>query len=563
MAKKSGAKKPELWKTLQHNGILFHPEYRSRMITIRVNGQEIKPTIEQEEMAYQWAKKKDTPYAQDPKFQENFTKDFVATLGDGFDGTSYEDIDFSNAYRVVEEENAKKENMSKEERRELAKERREKREELKEKYGTAQMNGKPVELGNYMAEPPGIFIGRGDHPLRGKWKPRVTHKDVTLNLGRGAKVPDGDWAKIVHQKDGAWIARWKDHVTGNLKYVWFADNSPIKMRKDEEKYEKASALGSKIGIIRDQMVRDMKSDDERTRTIATACYLIYRTAMRVGDEKDEDEADTVGATTLRKEHLSFGGDSVEFKFLGKDSIEWSESVKATGDDRQLVSNLMEIAKKARHGDEIFGDINSTKVNKYYSSIAKGVSAKVFRTYLATRVVKEYLYAIKDAKTASHNVMLHHAKMANLKAAVKCNHKRTIPKNFEMSLQKKKDRLDTLSGKMTWIKTQERLKKVKEKEPKTELQEKKKRARIRKLNALIRKQKQRHKDAVEKLELDIKLAKKTKDYNVGTSLRNYIDPRIYHEWMKDEGIEWKKMYTPALQKKFKWVVDKGVGQTRKS
>ena len=29
---------------------------------------------------------------------------------------------------------------------------------------------------------PGIFIGRGEHPLRGKWKPRVTAKDVTLNL---------------------------------------------------------------------------------------------------------------------------------------------------------------------------------------------------------------------------------------------------------------------------------------------------------------------------------------------------------------------------------------------
>ena len=27
--------------------------------------------------------------------------------------------------------------------------------------------------------------------------------------------------------------------------------------------------------------------------------------MRVGDEKDPDEADTVGAITLRKEHISF------------------------------------------------------------------------------------------------------------------------------------------------------------------------------------------------------------------------------------------------------------------
>jgi len=33
--------------------------------------------------------------------------------------------------------------------------------------------------------------------------------------------------------------------------------------------------------------------------------------MRVGDEKDEDEADTVGASTLRVEHLKFLPHGVE------------------------------------------------------------------------------------------------------------------------------------------------------------------------------------------------------------------------------------------------------------
>jgi len=34
--------------------------------------------------------------------------------------------------------------------------------------------------------------------------------------------------------------------------------------------------------------------------------------------------------------------------------------------------------------------------------------------------------------------LYHAKSAKLDATIKCNHKRTIPKNVEESLQKKKD-----------------------------------------------------------------------------------------------------------------------------
>ena len=38
--------------------------------------------------------------------------------------------------------------------------------------------------------------------------------------------------------------------------------------------------------------------------------------MRVGDEKDPDEADTVGATTLRKEHLKFNEIDEKNKDIG-------------------------------------------------------------------------------------------------------------------------------------------------------------------------------------------------------------------------------------------------------
>jgi len=34
-----------------------------------------------------------------------------------------------------------------------------------------------------------------------------------------------------------------------------------------------------------------------------AAYLIDKLALRVGNEKTEDEADTVGCCSLRKEHI--------------------------------------------------------------------------------------------------------------------------------------------------------------------------------------------------------------------------------------------------------------------
>ena len=113
---------------------------------------------------------------------------------------------------------------------------------------------------------------------------------------------------------------------------------------------------------------------------------------------------------------------------------------------------------------IFDGITSRHVNIYFSGIVKGLTAKVFRTYLASTVVSKYLNDHDKIKSKSANEKLYHAKMANLEAAKMCNHKRTIPKTFDNALQKKKDTL----------------KKVKDSTPKTDKQKEKKKERIEKI-----------------------------------------------------------------------------------
>jgi DNA topoisomerase-1 len=540
------------WKTLQHNGILFPPAYEAQGIKIKIKGEQISLDVNQEEMVYQWAKKKDTPYAQDKVFQKNFTADFAKTLDSIFNKMTFEDIKFSSAFKVVDKEKDLKEMMTKEKKKAIAVKRKELREKLKAKYGIAIMDGKEVEVGNYMAEPPGIFIGRGEHPIRGKWKPRVTSKDVTLNLGKEAKVPEGKWKKIIHDKDSMWLASWMDFLTQKRKYVWLADSSGLKQDRDKAKYEKAVNLGKEIDKIKDRVVKDMKNKDKKISRIATACYLIFRTSMRVGDEKDPDEADTVGATTLRKEHIKITTNTIEFDFLGKDSVRWQETLKVEGHDKQFQENLKKLIEKKKPKDEIFDGITSRHVNAYYSSIVKGLTAKVFRTYLATSVVKKYLIDHDNMKGKTANEKLYHAKLANLEAAMMCNHKRTIPKTFEQSLQKKRDSLKNRMNEKVWEKTKQTLNKVEANQPKTDAQKKSKVKRVKTLNEQIKKQKLRHKERIEKLELQIDLSEKTRDYNIGTSLRNYIDPRIFKAWTDEVGAEWEKLYTAALQKKFLWV-----------
>lgn len=81
------------WKTLQHNGILFPPPFESQGIKIRIRGERVDLNLLQEEIIYQWAKKKDTPYVQDKVFQKNFVSDFAKTLPSKFKKISYSDID--------------------------------------------------------------------------------------------------------------------------------------------------------------------------------------------------------------------------------------------------------------------------------------------------------------------------------------------------------------------------------------------------------------------------------------------------------------------------------------
>ena len=150
--------------------------------------------------------------------------------------------------------------------------------------------------------------------------------------------------------------------------------------------------------------------------------------------------------------------------------------------------------------------------------------------------------------------LFHAKLANLDAAIMCNHKRTIPKNFEASLQKKRDTLKTTEKTKPWKATEELLKKAESKIVKTEKLKEKQKERIKKIKTTIKNRKAKHIERIEKLELQVNLSEKTMDYNLGTSLRNYIDPRIFKTWTDDVGADWEKLYTSALQKKFLWVKD---------
>ncbi|MDP9499149.1 MAG: DNA topoisomerase I [Thermoproteota archaeon] len=542
------------WSTLEHRGVAFPPEYQSRGIGIVIRGERLILNHDQEELIYAWAKKKNTHYIQDPIFQSNFLIDLRALLPEKFRSIDFiNDIDFSEAFRLVDHENTIKEaeiqrikNLPKDEKRKISLHKKEERERLKAIYGKAIVDGVEVEIANWLVEPPGLFMGRGQHPLRGKWKPRVKPQDVILNLGEKAPVPEGAWKDIVHDHSSTWLATWIEKITGKRKYVWLHDSAVLRQSNDKEKYDKAKKLEKYIGKVQKQIIRIMlNSNNINQKKVATVCYLIFKLAMRVGDEKDPDEADTVGASTLRVEHIKFpeknGKQLIEFNFLGKDSVPWQKTLEVNSQDtRGLYDNLKLFMNGKEHSSPIFDRITSSKVNIFLRSIdtknVPGLTAKVFRTYIATKTVKEELLdpKIRLNKNSSEVEKIYLMKMANLKAAITCNHKKGIdPKNpasrkalekFEEALRNKEESIKRIRSDIA------------AKKWKTEIQKK------------------RLEDRLEKLEMHLKLQKETRDYNLGTSLRNYIDPRVMRALLNYVQLDWRKIYTTTLQRKFKWVDD---------
>lgn len=119
-----------------------------------------------------------------------------------------------------------------------------------------------------------------------------------------------------------------------------------------KKFEKARLLKDHIERIRADYRAQLSDKAMAIRQRATAMYLIDQLALRAGNEKGDDEADTVGCCSLRFEHLTLEPPhTVTFDFLGKDSIRFFNTVQV---DKSVFDNLR-IFKKAPKtvGDMIF------------------------------------------------------------------------------------------------------------------------------------------------------------------------------------------------------------------
>ena len=358
------------WETLQHNGVVFPPEYEPlpKNVKLRYDGVPLTLSLEAEEIAgFFGAMLNSTHNVENPTFQKNFFVDFtdeVKKTGGARDNDGnkvaikdFSKLDFKPIFEYYDAKSTERKARSSTEKKadKAAKD------EAEAPYTHCIWDGRKEQVGNFRVEPPGLFRGRGEHPKTGKVKRRVTPEQITINIGKEAMVPtppEGHkWKAVQHDNMATWLAMWQENINGAYKYVMLAAKSSIKGQSDYKKFEKARELKKHIDRIRKDYTKDLHAELMADRQRATAVYLIDKFALRAGNEKDaENEAETVGCCSLKYEHVTLKPpNTVIFDFLGKDSIRFYDEVTV---DPQVFKNL-KIFKKLpkKDGDDIFDRLN--------------------------------------------------------------------------------------------------------------------------------------------------------------------------------------------------------------
>ena len=179
------------WTTLEHAGVTFEPQYVPHNVPLVYEGQPVKLTPRQEELATFYASMpEDGPQlsvkgGQREIFQKNFWDDFSKALGSSHTIKSFKGCDFTRISEHLDRQKAIRRSASDAEKKAT----KEMKDKQLLKSGFALLDGHVEKVGNFRMEPPSLFRGRGKHPRTGVVKQRTEPDRVAINVGRDRAPP--------------------------------------------------------------------------------------------------------------------------------------------------------------------------------------------------------------------------------------------------------------------------------------------------------------------------------------------------------------------------------------
>ena len=147
------------------------------------------------------------------------------------------------------------------------------------------------------------------------------------------------------------------------------------------KFSRIERLNKKYDSIEGSVKKDLDVKDVSKRENARATYVILKTGLRPGSDKDtKADVEASGLTTLNDDEVRVVGSTSRFKFVGKKGVSIDKSVR----DPTLARIVKE--QKRLKGDELFPNISDSSVRGYVRKFG-AFKTKDFRTLYANKLAK--------------------------------------------------------------------------------------------------------------------------------------------------------------------------------
>ncbi len=289
--------------TLEHNGPVFPKEYEYRG-NIEVAGSVLNELAEEQFIAY--CRLAETDYVKDKVFVKNFYSCLKMNINAAQKKLAFpNDWPVNKVFNMLQEEKEAKKAYRKAHPEEVEAEKKA-REELKEQFGFAYIDGVKQPLGVFQIEPAGILMARGANPKKGMWKCKTLPEDITINyignMKNAPKAPAGhSWKEVVSNNNAFETVQYKTKLADGTEYshkrCTFGSTSNTKVSADKKKFAKAANLIKNWDKVERHIRKGLKSSDSTVKETALLAYIIMKTGIRVGSR--EEANNVVGASTLK------------------------------------------------------------------------------------------------------------------------------------------------------------------------------------------------------------------------------------------------------------------------
>jgi DNA topoisomerase I len=248
----------------------------------------------------------------------------------------------------------------------------------------------------------------GFHYLRADGRP--LRSEPGLRRVRALAIPPA-WTDVLIAADAsAKVQAVGYDAAGRKQYIYHADHVATRSR---HKYRKLLPFAQSLPRLREVTNAHLQGRGlGRERVLATVVRLMTRAFFRIGSERYAIANRTFGIATLRKSHLVIRGNDLDFRYVGKKSIDQRRVVAATP-LVQILEELLELP-----GDRLFRyqaedgeirDVTAPDVNLYLKEIlGERYTSKDVRTWGGTVRAATILADLGPAATereAKQNVVL--------------------------------------------------------------------------------------------------------------------------------------------------------------